>query len=62
MWPGSHPSGSVVLLLPFECSIGDFSGKQEGHHMVQCIRVINLKVMNVQARILASVKGNLGIW
>lgn len=27
--------------------------------MVQCMMVINLRVMNVQARILASFKGNL---
>lgn len=30
--------------------------------MVQCMMVINLRVMNVQASILASFKGNLAIW
>lgn len=30
--------------------------------MEQCITVMNLKVMNVQAKILASVKVNLAIW
>lgn len=30
--------------------------------MVECVMVINLRVTNVQARILASFKGNLAIW
>lgn len=30
--------------------------------MVQCITVINLEAMNVQARILVPVKVNLAIW
>lgn len=30
--------------------------------MVECVMVINLRVMNVQASILASSRGNLAIW
>lgn len=58
MWPGCL---WPAALLCFLCAAGEIKveGNQGGHHMVQCMMVINLRVMNVQARILASFKGNL---
>lgn len=36
--------------------------RQVARHMAQCLTVINLKVMDVRAGVLASVKVNPAIW
>lgn len=54
--------GSVVLLLLSESAADDSRENQSGHHMVECMMVINFRVMNAQAGVLASFKGNLAIW
>lgn len=51
--------GQLSCLRPFGLSQPMMKTKQEKQHMVQCNTVINLKVMNVWVKILASVKGNV---